>query len=417
MTKKMKTLLITLVCVLMVGVTASCSLISNQNSTTTKVNVEVTNEITNKVVDYQSITITDMENAVEETITAVERTVVGISLKEVNYIRNGLSYTKSEDTISIGSGVIYKREEVLDRNNNLVNYKYYVITNRHVILATDNSKEHVIYVYDGYEDVELPATLIGYDSKVDIALVTFEHTTYIDPVEFADSNEVKKGSFVIAIGNPEGFDYYGSATLGIVSSGLRYISDDTDDDGINDFTAEFIQHDASINPGNSGGGLFTLDGKLLGINTLKLISNNEIDNMGFAIPSNVARIIVTEFLEQGKEIVRPRLGITGIEVKSLTPSIIDKQGLESIPETIYTGTKYGVYVSEVTYGGTIAASNVESGDIILEIDGEKITSMNKITARLNSLVDYKVGDQIKVTYYDRSKDKVVDETVTLKSGR
>lgn len=385
----------------------------NGGSTIGNVTVEIKNEITNKVVDYQDITITDFQNAIEETVASVEKIVLGVTLKEKTFVKYGTQVVESEDMIGIGSGVIYKREELPNNQG----FKYYVITNRHVVTDEDNKNELSIYVYDGFDDIEIKAELVGYDEKVDLALITFVHTKYMDTAEFADSDEVKKGAFVIAIGNPRGYEYYSSATLGIVSAPLRYISEDTDADNVNDFLALYLQHDAAINSGNSGGGLFTIDGKLVGINSMKLVTVNnvDVDNMGFAIPSNVVKTIITEYIEKGIAIERPRLGITAIEVKQLTPAIINANGLKPIPEKLYLdGIKYGLYVTDsVSPDCSFSNTNIEKDDIILELNGEKIRSMDAMSAKLNSLVDYQIGDSITVTYYDRSADAIVTENATL----
>lgn len=412
---KIRRILISIFVSLVVISCGACMYYEGGEHITGDVTVKITNEVTNKVVDYNNITITDFQNAIEETVAAVERMVVGVTLKEKTYVKMGNQLVESEDAIGLGSGVIYKREELPDGSG----FKYYVITNRHVVTDEDNTNELSIYVYDGFDDVEIKAELVGYDEKVDLALITFKHTTYIDTAEFADSDEVKKGSFVIAIGNPRGYEYYSSATLGIVSGGIRYLSEDTDEDGINDFLSLYIQHDAAINSGNSGGGLFTIDGKLLGINSMKLVTVNnvDVDNMGFAIPSNVAKTIITEYIEKGVEIVRPRLGVTSIEVKQLTPAIIQANGLKSVPAKLYPdGIKYGLYVTDdVAPGCTLSGTGLAKDDILLELDGEKIRSMDMMSAKLNSLVDYQIGDEITFVYYDRSADAIVTETAILRA--
>lgn len=311
-------------------------------TTSKKETVDVENKITNTVVNYENITIDDLENCIVNTTKMVENAVIGVTLK-ANYTTSimGRPIT-SEDTESIGSGVIYKRIENKDTDGNIISYTYYVVTNRHVITGSNANYEYKIYAYLGYEDLEIEAEIVGYDTKVDMAVIKFDHSTYIQPVEFANSDEVEKGQFVIAIGNPDGYDYYGSATLGIVSGELRYISDDTDGDNVNDFNATYIQHDASINPGNSGGGLFTIDGKLIGINTLKIV-DEEIDNMGFAIPSNVIKSLIENYIEKDIEITRPRLGITGSNVRELTNAVIAANGLLEIPDIYDTSKPYGIY--------------------------------------------------------------------------
>lgn len=406
--------------IVLLFVLTSCSLFEQST------NNKITNNIVNNVVEYKTMSIEEFQNALEIAVERVQDAVIGITTKEV--IKKGFSTT--EENISIGSGVIYKREAILYNKNlgeveeNIKTYKYYVITNRHVIEKKDESKNYAYYAYLGPEDIELKATLIGYDSKVDIALITFEHTRFIDPVIFGTSKDITKGSFALAIGNPDGYNYYGSATFGIISGPLRYISDDTDGDGIADFYAEYIQHDVAINPGNSGGGLFNIYGELIGINTLKLV-NEKIDNMGFAIPSDVAQIIVKDYLEKNIPITRPRLGVIGIEVRSLTPSVIEAKELQEIPN-IYSGeTPYGIYIKGVkdgetnipgiTPGGSMDGSGIQEDDIILTFDDIKITRTYVLTAKLNSLTDYKIGDRVKITYYSRSSKTIKTVNIILRS--
>lgn len=386
------------------------SLVSCGINQTNNITNNVTNDITNKVVDYENISITDMNNAIQMAVERVEKAVVGVSLKSVSSMSSG---STSVDSVSIGSGVIYKAVENYD-GDKLISYSYYVITNRHVI-TSDEVKNPKVYIYLGYEDIQVEAEVLGYDQKVDLACLKFEHTTFIDPVEIGDSEALKKGSLVIAVGNPEGFDYFGSATLGIVSSPLRYLSSDTDNDGMQDFNSSFIQHDASINPGNSGGGLFTIDGKLVGINTIKLVSAN-VDNMGFAIPSNDVKYLIENYLEKGLTFVRPRLGVIGIEARVLTPAIIESQGLKSLPD-IYEINKlpYGIYVTEILKGGSLYGSGIKADDIILEFEGVKLTTNSAFSALVNTASKYQVGSVVEITYYSRSSNSIKTTTVTLKA--
>ncbi|MCM1514716.1 MAG: trypsin-like peptidase domain-containing protein [Anaeroplasma bactoclasticum] len=392
-------------------VLTGCSVLQSRSSHTQN---KVQNEITNKVVQYENITIADLENCILNTSKMLENSVIGITLK-ANYktMINGHMIT-SEDTESIGSGVIYKRETNYNLEGKVNNYTYYVVTNRHVITGSNQGYTYKTYAYLGNEDVEIEAEVVGYDTKVDIALVKFQHTTLIQPVEFADSDTIQKGQFAIAIGNPDGYEYYGSVTFGIISGELRYISEDTDGDKVNDFNAAYIQHDVTINPGNSGGGLFTIDGKLIGINTLKIV-DDKIDNMGFAIPANIVKSLLENYLEQGKTIVRPRLGIVGIEVRNLSNAIIAQNQLKEIPTTIYGSIKpYGIYVTEVTENGTMSQTSLQKDDIILAFEDEPLTQMTILTGKLNALTDYVVGSKVEITYYSRRLNKIVMETVKLR---
>ena len=396
----------------LLGLNDNKNVVSDGNN----VNNNVTNEITNKVVEYESIKVEDLQTAVNEVVNKVENAVIGVTCKEVMKSGFGPNITTSEVNVSLGSGVIYKREEI-KTDDKVTTYKYYVLTNRHVIVVEDaeSNQEFTIYAYLGEEDIEIKANVVGYDTKVDIAVITFEHTKYIQPVTIADSEELERGDFVIAVGNPDGYDYYGSSTFGIVSGENRYLSSDTDADGVDDFYSSFIQHDVAINPGNSGGGLFNLYGELVGINTLKLVSS-DIEGMGFAIPSNVVNLIVSEYLEPGIEIKRAKLGVLGLEVRSLTDYAIENSDGEYLPiPNIYNGeTRYGIYVSEIHKNTTLYGSGIKTHDIILSVGGVKCTRTYIINAKLNSLVDFQVGDVVEIEYYSRTTGKIEKVTVTLK---
>ena len=252
--KKMKKSILLLLVLLLLVFPTGCSQLIN-------------NEIYNK--SYQvSIDITEFEDLITAAVEKASPAIVGVS----NYERGklGLLYGLA----ATGSGVIYECEatykdgvttkacsETMD-SDQVMMYTYWAVTNRHVVASTG---DNYIKVYLGEEEVKVNANVLGSDDKVDLAVISFEHTKYIQPVEFADSNQVQRGNFAIAIGNPNGYEFYGSATFGIVSFPKRYMSDDTDGDGISDWDSEYIQHDVAINPGNSGGALINIEGKVIGL--------------------------------------------------------------------------------------------------------------------------------------------------------
>ena len=408
-----KRILSIFVCVLLIFGLTSC--MSKKPSTPDQnVNNNVTNNITNEIVNVGDISLETIEEVLETTIKKVENSVIGIACKQVNFITDQLGHRIThDDTESVGSGVIYKREEVKNDAGELINYNYYAYTNNHVVtgLHEDEGKEYHIYAYMGYEDVELPAEVLGKDPKQDLAVIKFQYSKYIEPVELADVSTLKKGNFVVAIGNPEGFDYFGSASFGIISNLNRYLSFDTDNDRVKDFTSRFIQTDTAINPGNSGGGLFTLDGKLVGINSVKLASK-DIDNMGFAIPVDIVKA-ETEYLEAGKSIDRPRLGVTCISVRDLTVETMLKLGIYELPN-IYNGENpYGILVTDLAERGSLVGTAIGKNDILLEAEGIKLTNNNILTSLLNSLTEFKVGDIINLKYYDCSEGAVKELKVKL----
>lgn len=294
---------------------------------------------------------------------------------------------------SIGSGVIYKLwytlkdGSIIDSVDDLLSfddvekYNYFLITNKHVVEGSDALK---IYLHD--EEVEIPAELIKYDQKVDLAVVFFSSERYFRPLEFSET--VVGGEWVIAIGNPSGFQYSSSATHGIVSHPERYIEDDTDDDGVSDWSALYIQHDAAINPGNSGGPLLNTKGEIVGINTMKFAAT-DIDNMGFSIPSKTILELIPH-LEKGEVPKRATLGISGNEIEKLIES---PDPLKPIPE----GITYGIYVVDVVEGASKSAG-VQVGDIILKINNKKIRKTLDIRLELANII---VGnnDTVVLTVY------------------
>lgn len=338
------------------------------------------NEIYNKSYNVE-IDLEEFEDLITAAVEKAAPSVVGVS----NYEKNVVGYTLS----STGSGVIYNCEVVLKDgtiekdytktfdSDNVKEYIYKVVTNHHVIDSKTNNK---VRIYIGDDNQRIDASILGWDDKVDLAVVEFKYYKFIQPIEFADSEQVKRGNFAIAIGNPGGYDFYGSSTFGIISSPKRYLSDDTDGDDVADWDSEYIQHDVAINPGSSGGALVNIKGELIGINTLKLVDS---DNMGFAIPSNLVKELI-KYLEQGKKPVRYTLGIMTYEVTMLANK--EDYG-SSVPNVeLPEGLNYGLYVSEVDVKGH-AFLKLQYGDIILEINGVKVTRSQDFRAELGKVID------------------------------
>ena len=331
-----------------------------------KITVDVTDPVKNS----------DEEEAIISLIEETKNSVLGVANYQYNE-RNVL--VKS----SIGSGFVYDvwgylKDGTITYNledSNVVNYGYFLITNRHVVEDCDALK---IYLHT--IDEEIPAELVQYDQKVDLAVVTFRYDEYIKPLKFANSDTLKAGQYCIAIGNPEGFEFSSSATLGIISHPLRYISDDTDGDGVNDWDAAYIQHDAAINPGNSGGPLFNIYGQVIGINTLKF-ATNDIDNMGFSIPSNDI-IELLPYLEKGKVPVRARIGVTVIAIKDLLATDWENADYKYI---IPEGVKTGIYVTEVVES-SVAYGKIKADDIMLEFNGVVLKDSLQLRAELGAIV-------------------------------
>jgi len=315
------------------------------------------------VVDAQSIV--DMIYQVAATSATA---VVGVS-----------TYDAEGGTLqAIGSGVIYHH----------VGDLYYVVTNNHVV---EGGTYYEIVFEDG---TSIPAVLRGVDTLVDVAVLYLTSSETYSVATFGDSDSLQKGTIVLAVGNPSGYDYYGSMTMGIVSGTNRYF--DIDGDNTKDMFVGYIQHDASINAGNSGGALFNLQGEVIGINVIK-IASVEIEGMGFAIPSNLVSDICADIEEYGVSKVKPMLGISFIDISEYRDYLI-QNGI-SIPESITTG----FYVSAVTTGASLDGY-VLPGDIILQIGDITIVSTADF---VTNFTKYRVGDVIDVVVYRNG------QTITL----
>ncbi len=272
---------------------------------------------------------------------------------------------------SVGSGVIYKVDNSAYEDGR---HTYFVVTNHHVI--ADAQAITVVYERFGILN-EIPndnVELLGSNATTDIAVLTFQSSETFPTVEFADSYAIRPGEFVFAIGNPLGFSYYGSVTMGIISGTARFLT-------VDDFDATVIQHDAAISPGNSGGALFDINGRVLGINHMKL-DQAQAANIGFAVPSNTVERIVRDLEEYGF-IIRPFLGITA------SPYFSD------------CDYEHGACISSVVAGGSAEAAGIQAGDAVIgykhEGDEEFMDVFNFNDLR-EHILNSRVGDVVIIRY-------------------
>lgn len=287
------------------------------------------------------------------------------------------SSNSSEDTESgSGSGVIFKKE----------NGKAYIITNNHVVEGASSLK---VSLYDG---TEVTAKLVGSDSLTDLAVlqISDDHVTKV--ANFGDSSDLRTGETVIAIGDPLGKDLSRTVTQGIVSGVDRTVSMST---SAGETSINVIQTDAAINPGNSGGPLLNTDGKIVGINSMK-ISEDDVEGIGFAIPSNDVKPIAEELLSKG-QIERPYIGV----------SMLD---LEQVPQNYQEGTlglfgsqlNKGVYIREVASGSPAEKAGLKAEDIIIGLKGKEIDTGSELRNILYK--DAKIGDTVEVKILRNGKE-------------
>lgn len=329
-----------------------------EQKTESSVDSNKSETVTNNGTKYE---ITQVENPVVAIADVAGKSVVGVTVRSVsNTVFGGTSTSDSE-----GSGIIYTADG-------------YIVTNYHVIEnAISNQSISKVYVTLPNSDEEIEASIIGVDSVTDIAVIKIQKEG-LSAATFDDSNNLKVGELVVAIGNPLGRELAGSITVGYVSALNRTLTS-------NGRTYKLLQTDAAINPGNSGGALVSSSGKVIGINTVK-IGATDVEGIGFAIPSNIAKPIVDELIKNGK-IVRPYIGISGI---SLDDNMAKRYNLVK-----------GVYVAKIESSSAAYNSGIKVGDVIVKIDDKEITTIEELNEIKNSK---NVGDTVKIPVYRDGKN-------------
>jgi serine protease Do len=224
-----------------------------------------------------------------------------------------------------------------------------IVTNNHVVEGAE-----VIEVRF-QDDTILKAELVGRDPKTDVAVIRVKPEKPLPVVSFGDSDKLRVGEWVLAIGNPFGLG--GSVSLGIVSARNRDINAGPYDD--------FIQTDAAINKGNSGGPLFNLKGEVMGINTAIFSPSGGSVGIGFSVPSNTVKNVISQLIEYGET----RRGWLGVKIQSVT---------EDIAESLNLDSPRGALVSDVTPTGPAEAAGIQPGDVIIEFNGRPIASMRDL---------------------------------------
>lgn len=302
-------------------------------------------------------TLGGIESPFADVVQAVMPCVVGVSNRANSFnIINGQTELVEQAT---GSGVV-------------VTTQGHVVTNYHVI--------------EGASDVQvlsqgryLKTEIIGYDELTDLAVLRVMEDVELPAVQMGDMSAVRAGDWAIVIGNPLGKQFADTVTVGVVSALNRELEGSS--------IVKMLQTDAAINSGNSGGGLFNTRGELIGIPSLKFSSNGKsdvasIEGIAMAIPVDVVQPVVNSIIQYGK-VTRPKLGISVMTIRgSEEPTV----GL--IPA--------GVYVSAVVSGSTAERAGIQPHDIIIQMDGERVTLHTDLT---NRLAAHAAGDEITLTIY------------------
>jgi len=318
--------------------------------------------------------IPSLSDMVEKSSSAI----VGI----VNYQKenNPFSQQTGSAQSGSGSGVIYKVE----------GDKAFIVTNNHVIEGAEKLEVSL----EGGETTT--AELIGRDALSDLAVLTIDAKFAETSLEFGDSDKLRAGDEVIAIGNPLGLDFSGTVTQGIISAVDRSITVKT---SAGEWEMNVIQTDAAINPGNSGGALLNTAGQVIGINSLK-ISESGVEGLGFAIPSNEVIPLIEEMTANG-QVERPYIGIGLADLNQ-----VPRTYLQGLPNEITAG----VVIATIDPKSAAGKAGLAVEDIITAINGTEVKNSTELRKFLYTNLD--VGDKATFTIYRGSELKTVDVLLT-----
>ena len=311
-------------------------------------------------------------------------------------ISTGSSSLEEKDTISKGVVNVYDAVVVVEgfSNNKLAStgtgfvYKNgngvsYIMTNHHVISGMDSVKV-------------LKAQVRGSEAYSDIAVLAVDSKSVKSVAVMGDSDNLKVGDTVFTVGSPEGADYAGTVTKGILSGKNRMVAVALSNESSSDYYMKVLQTDAAINPGNSGGPLCNINGEVIGITNMKLVDST-VEGIGFAIPIEDA-LFYASTLEKGGSITRPYFGIGMLDLNN--SYYLWKSGI-IVPDTI----KEGVVVTEVPLTSPAGFAGIKKGDIILSLGGEKVKSIAEFRY---ILYKHKAGEKVVVEFYRNNKIKKVE---------
>ena len=285
----------------------------------------------------------------------------------------GQQQPQSREQKGSGSGVIIRPDG-------------YIVTNNHVVSGATSVTVTL------NDNRKFDATVVGTDPATDVAIIKIEAED-LPSLPLGDSDQLRLGEWVLAIGSPLGEQLRGTITAGIVSAKGRSIPD-----GSGEFKIEsFIQTDAVVNPGNSGGALVNKKGELVGINTAIVSQTGSYTGYSFAVPVNIVKRVIGDLIDYGS-VKRAMLGITMQPVSTLEKKIQEELKLNSMQ---------GVYIVEVSKGSAAEEAGLKQGDVITAIDGQRITDGASVQEKVNN---YHPGDKATVTYLRDGKELTTEVT-------
>jgi len=314
----------------------------------------------------------------------IDETGISLAVGEIYDATVTIENYQRKKLASTGSGFVYKKDN-----------KYaYIMTNHHVIDGADDNKVVVTLANDERVDGEVT----GSDEYLDLAIVKIDASKVIKVAKIGNSEKSNLGDTIFTVGTPVGYEYRGTVTRGTLSGKNRMV--EVSVVSSNDFVMRVLQIDAAINPGNSGGPLVNVNGEVIGINSLKLVED-EVEGMGFAIPIEYAMKYADE-LENGKDIVRPLIGISMLNVS-------DTYNLYRNGIMLDENVDSGVVVVDVTEGSGAGKAGLKKGDVIVSVNGKEVSNAAYLKYEL---YQNNVGDEIAIGYIRDGKTKVAKVTLT-----
>ena len=293
-------------------------------------------------------------------------------------------YDDNDNQVTSGTGFVYKKD----------GGKAYLMTNNHVI--AEGKKVKVLFT-DG---TELEATIKGSDTYSDIAILTVKDSDKIVSATMGESSKTKVGDTVFAVGSPEGSDYAGTVTKGILSASERTVAVALENNQTSDYYMKVLQTDAAINPGNSGGPLCNTNGEVIGITNMKLVDDT-VEGMGFAIPIEDA-LKVAEILETEGKITRPKLGVNIASINNRI-ELYYQSGI-LVPNDIESG----MVIVSIESNSAAEKAGLKKGDIIIKLAG---TDTDTLADFRFELYKHNPGEEIEITYIRDGKEGTIKLTL------
>lgn len=345
----------------------------------TYTNIEIdtesyTAEKTKSTIEGQTVeSVQENNKKVSDVIEETTLSVVGIS--KLKNAGTSIFSNNNESELGLGTGIIVTEDGYILSNEHVTGSKY---SKCYVTLENGNN-------YDG--------TVMWSDTDLDLSIIKI-NAKNLKYVNIGDSNDIKVGETVYAIGNPIGFEFRRTVTSGIISAKNRTIK--LEEDGKVSYMTDLIQTDATINPGNSGGPLIYPNGEVIGINTVKISS---AEGIGFAIPINIVKPIIESYKNTG-DFQEATIGIYAYD-KEVIPYLQNGKGVNF---------EQGIYITQITKNGPAYNTELKEGDIITQIDSNKLNTMNDLR---NYIYTKKPGDEVNLSI---TRGKITKQ-VKIKLGK